>query len=181
MDSMEIAMGLAKVVSELKIAVKSSNTRWMEENLDAIYKNREKKAMLELGLQEQIQKRKAEIQQELNKLALEYEGELERVKMKVDQETKDYANFLRELDVIKAQIVAALKSATSITALLIHRHASELLNQMWNEDDLEQRKVLEGRLLDLFSSVTDDVVTLKSSEEGRYYLPEKTLKLIRGN
>jgi hypothetical protein len=153
----------------------------MENNLDTIYKNREKKEMLELDLQEQIQKRKAEIQQELNKLSLEYEGELERVKMKVTQETRDYANFLKELDAMKAQIVAAFKSATPITALLIHRHASELLNQMWNEVDLDQRKVLEGRLLDLFSSVTDDVVTLKASEDGAYYLPEKTLKLIRGN
>jgi hypothetical protein len=145
----------------------------MKNNLDTIYKNREKKEMLELDLQEQIQKREAEIQQELNKLALEYEGELERIKMKVAQE--NYANFLKELDAMKTQIVAAFKSATPITALLIHRHASELLNQMWNEEDLDERKDLEGRLLDLFSSVTDDVVTLKLSEEGTYYLPEKTL------
>jgi seryl-tRNA synthetase len=180
MNSVEIATGLARIISELTIAVKSSNTQWMENNLDTIYKNREKQEMLELDLQEQIQKRKAEIQQDLNKLSLEYEGELEQVKMKVAQETKNYANFLKELDAMKAEIVAVFKSTTPITALLIHRHASELLNQMWNEADLDQRKVLEGRLLDVFSSVTDDVVTLKSSEDGTYYLPEKTLKLIRG-
>ncbi|XWK89161.1 MAG: hypothetical protein U7127_03575 [Phormidium sp.] len=180
MDSMEVATNLARFVSELMLATKSLNTQWMENNLDTIYKNRAKKEMLELDLQEQIQKRKAEIKQELNKLALEYEGEIERLKMKVEQETKDYANFLKELDSMKAQIVAAFKNVPPVTALLIHRHTSELLNQMWNESDLERRKVLEGRLLDLFSSVTDDVATLKSSEGGTHHLPEKTLKLIRG-
>lgn len=179
MEPMEIAIGLAQMVAELKIAIKSSNTQWMEENLDAIYKNRERKASLELDLQKYIQQRKAEIQKDLSKLVLEYEGELERAKMKVEQETKDYANFLKELDSMKAKIVSAFQNATPITALLIHRHASVLLNQMWNEDDVDRRKTLETKLLDIFSSVSDDVIQLQSSENGEYYLPEKTLKLIR--
>lgn len=176
---MDVAGSLARIVSELIIAAKSANTQWMERNLDTIYKNREKKEKLELELQREIQLRKAEIRQELNKLALEYEGELERVKMKVEQETRNYEDFLKELDSMKAQIVAAFKNVPPVTALLIHRHASGLLNQMWNESNLEQRKILEGRLLDLFGTVSDDVLTLKASVDGTYCFPEKTIKLIR--
>ncbi|EKU97034.1 hypothetical protein Lepto7375DRAFT_1073 [Leptolyngbya sp. PCC 7375] len=179
MAALEIANNLAKIVSELMIAVKSTNTHWMEENLEAIYRNQKNKEMYELELQRQIQLRKAEINQELNELALEYEGKLERLKMKIEQETRDYTNFLKELDSLKSQIIAVFKDIPPVTALLIHRHASELLNDMWNEPEIEARRVLEAKLLDLFGSVNDDVKTLKSSEDGTYYLPEKTIELIR--
>lgn len=177
---MEEVGGLLKIVSELIIAIKSTNTRWMERNLDDIYKNRQKKEMLELELKRHISIRKAEIQQELKKLELEHQGEIEKATMKVEQETRNYENFLTELDAMKTQIMAAFKNTPPIIALLIHRHASEVLNQMWNEDNLEQRKKLEGRLLDLFSSVNDDVIILKASTDGTYYFPEKTVRLIKG-
>jgi hypothetical protein len=177
---LEISTTLAKIISELIIAVKSSNTQWMENNIETIYKNRSKKEMLELDLQEQIKKRKAEIQQDLNKISLQYEGELKRVQMEVDQITRNYADFLKALDSTKAEIVATFKDSTPITALLIHHHASGILNKMWNEADQDKRALLEGQLLDLFSSVADDINTLNSSPAGTYCLPEKTLKLIQG-
>lgn len=181
MAALEIANSLGRIVSELMIAVKSTNTNWMENNLEAIYISQKNKAIYELDLKEQIQIRKAEINQTLNTLALKYEGDLEQLKMKIDQETKEYANFLKELDALKSQIVGAFKNLPSVTALLIHRHASKLLNDMWNESDIEKRTEIEGKLLDVLRSVSDDVALLKGSKDGTYYLPEKTLDLIRGS
>jgi hypothetical protein len=176
----EVGGLLIKIVSELIFAVKSTNTQWMEKNIDSIYQNRQKKEMLELELKRQISIRKAEIQQELNKIELEHQSEIEKVRMKVEQEARNYENFLTELDAMKTQIMSAFNNIPPVVALLIHRHASEVLNQMWNEDNIDQRKKLEGRLLDLLSSVNDDVIMLKSSVDGKYYFPEKTVKLIKG-
>ena len=80
----EVGGLLIKIVSELIFAVKSTNTQWMEKNIDSIYQNRQKKEMLELELKRQISIRKAEIQQELNKIELEHQFEIEKVRMKVE-------------------------------------------------------------------------------------------------
>ncbi len=172
--------GLGRLITEFVISLRSANTQWMEKNLEVIYKNRERKENLELELQREIRKRRSEIEHELEMLSTEQSGELERLKMKVERDIRNYSNFLDELDKMKAQIVAAFKDSPPTVALLIHRHASELLNQMWNEENLGARKTLEVKLIDLMDSVSADVQALKASEDGSYHSPQKALKLIRG-
>jgi hypothetical protein len=176
-----IPEGFGRFLTEFIISVRSANTQWMEKNLEVIYKNRKRKENLELELQHEIRVRRSEIEHELEKLATEQAGELERLKMKVERDIRNYANFLDELDTMKAQIVAAFKEAPPTVALLIHRHASELLNQMWNEENLEARKSLEGKLIDLMDSVSADVKALRESEDGSYFSPKKSLRLIKGS
>jgi len=173
-----IDISLTAFLSELVLAIKSSNTQWMENNLDRIYDNRKKKATLELDIEETIILRKAAIKNELNRKNIEYEAKLKQLQMKVDQETKNYEYFLQDLDKMKAKIMNTFKHVPPTIALLIHRHASELLNQMWNENDITKRTTLEVKLFNLLNTVNDDVRALEASEEGTYYRPEKTITLI---
>jgi hypothetical protein len=159
--------------------LRSVDSEWIEENLDNLYRNREKKELLELDLEERIQRRKSEIQYDADRLTLERSFELERLKMKLKQQVGDYKDFLVELDSMKKQMQEFFIDVPPTFLRLIHHHASNLMDQMWNEDDLDKRRFLEKQLLELLISVNDDCTAAKSSQDGAYYLPEKTLKLIR--
>lgn len=176
----QIPESFGRFLSEFIISIRSANTQWMEKNIEGIYKSRERKETLELDLQKEIRTRRSKIEHELEMLSAEQSGELEKLKMKIDRDVRSYSDFLDELDAMKSQIVAAFPEAPPPIALLIHRHASELLNQMWQENNIEQRRILEGKLIDLMSSVNSDVQALKEQESSSYSTPENALKLIRG-
>lgn len=181
MDSIEIATNLAKMISELKIATKVANLKWMEDNIQDIYEGRKKRKLLEMDFQREIERKKADLDQEWRLLELEYEGELKKFKMKVERDIKGYEDFLNALDEMQSQFILDFKDVPPVMALLIHRHASELLNQMWNEGDPIKREALRVKFLDVLSNMAADVMTLKASEDGTYFLPERTLKLIKGD
>lgn len=181
MGSMEVASGVVKIISELKIATKVANIRWMEDNAHVIYENRKKKKMLEMDFKKEIRVREMEIEKELRTLAEEYEGEFKQTVMKVEQDIKSYERFLSELEKAQSQFILQFESVSPVMALLIHRHASELLNQMWNEEDPSQRRDLEVRLMDVLNSMAEDVVALKKTSEKDCHLPERTIKLMRGS
>jgi DNA-binding XRE family transcriptional regulator len=159
--------------------IRNIDSEWIEENLEVLYKNREKKELLEINLQGQIKIRQAEIQHEAQRVALERSLEIERLKMKLEHDTRNYKDFLEALDSMKKQMQTFFNDITPSLVKLIHHHASNLLDQMWNEGDLAKRKIFEKQLIELLSSVNDDVIAFQASQDGAYRLPEKTLKLIR--
>ncbi len=101
----------------------------------------------------------------------EHAGTMKRVELKIERDLNNYISFLDELDKMKGHIVAAFEGCSPIQALLIHQHSCRILNNMWEEKDIEQRQLLEIKLLTLMASVQNDLASKLSTPEG-------TLKIL---
>lgn len=175
----EINIGLTGLLSELIISIKSVNNQWMQDNLDNIYRNRQKKAKLDLDLEETIRLRKQEIEHELNTRKVNYKTEIDQLEIKCVRQVKAYEHFLDKLEEMKAEIIEKFPNIPTPIALLIHRHASEILDQMWYEaKDAKQKANFEKKLIHLLNTISEDVAMLDKSENGTYNRPEKTINLI---
>ena len=92
---------------------------------------------------------------------------------------KDYKEYLTSLETLKHSIQNSFDHLPEAVAFTIHHHAKQLLNQMWETDDFENKIHHELHLIKFMTTVHED--TRRHLEEGTSIdsLPEKTLRLIQ--
>jgi len=122
---------------------------------------------------------RAEMRHELAKQKIEHKAQQKQLQMKINQDLRDYDYFSNELEKFKLDMISSFTAAQPGKVLLIHSHASGLLEQMWDETDIDEKNILRVKFLDFFDAVTDDFRKLDASQDGTYLQPEKTLNLIR--
>ena len=98
-------------------------------------------------------------------------------KLKNEAFIKDYKQYLSSLDQLKQSIQLSYAHLPIAVAYTIHHHAKQLLNKMWEAEDLETKLHFEMQLLQFMTTVHEDArLSLEQSSEQN--LPKNTLNLI---
>jgi hypothetical protein len=119
----------------------------------------------------------ARIEQDLERLKIQFTEELARTREKETRITQDYKEFLDTIDEMKMHIVEAFPDMPKALALLIHQHAKRLIDDMWNNPDEQAQKLYRAKLAEFLKVVFDDT-SRTVFEDKKPRIPEKTLKLI---
>ena len=126
----------------------------------------------------ELKKRSAQLQHELLLLETKNSNELELLKIKCQQDIKDYKQYLTALDKLKKSIQQHYKHLPEAVAFTIHHHAQQLLNQMWEADDFAEKMRHEMQLIQFMTTVHEDAKAYLKNNNAEA-LPEKTLHLIQ--
>jgi hypothetical protein len=99
-------------------------------------------------------------------------------KTKCKQDVKDYQDYLAALAQLKTAIQRRYHTLPDVLAFTIHHHAKQLLNLLWEAQDLEQKMQCEMRLINFMMAIQDDASRISVTEVDAL-LPTKTLELLR--
>ncbi len=118
-----------------------------------------------------------QIKHEVELLKIKFSEQLNRVEASEAQTTRDYKEFLEMIDEMKSQIVEAYPDMPKVMALIIHQHAKQLIDELWNNPNEQLQNQNRARLTHFIKVVYDDttlgLVTSQSKKT-----PENTLNLI---
>lgn len=150
-------------------AIRDENIRWQQENLPVLAE-----------LEKQRKLSKQEIEQELKRRQIKFKYEMDQLEMEGASKIQDFREFLDAIDKIKNDFRQHFQQMSLPVALSIHQYGKRLLISMWNSNSIHERKKYEQQLFDFLYTVNEDIYLISSREnKDGFYLPEKTLKLIR--
>ena len=170
---------LARFIMAFINTLRDSHLAWKRERLDDILGLQHQKTLAKMELEAELEKRKAILKNEIERIISEGEAELKMLKDKHDREIKDYKQFLDAIDEMKEKIIETYQSIPLPMALTIHRHAKGLLNSLWDTDDLEEKILHERKLLRFLETIYEDTLALPAdSPHSTRALPAKTIAFI---
>lgn len=168
---MKVNEEFAKFLVGFVHAIKAENLKWEKENLPVIQEIQREKQIF-----------KQNIEQELKKREIEFKFEIEQMEKEGASKIQDFQDFLDAIDQIKNDCKKHFEKMTLPINLSIHQYGKQLLISMWNSKTLHERKRYEQQLLDFLYTVNEDICLVSSeNNQGNYYLPEKTIQLMRQN
>jgi len=121
--------------------------------------------------------KRVQTEHEVDLLRIKFTEQLKRVKERETQTTRDYKEFLAMIDEMKSQIVEAYPEMPKVMALIIHQHAKQLIDDMWNNPNEHLQNQCRVRFT-RFVRVSYDDTTQGLITEQHGKTPENTLKLI---
>lgn len=166
---MSISEDFGKFVADFINNLREENIKWKQENI------------LTLNELESLRRlSKQETEQALRRRQVYFKYKLQQKKKAVEDELKDFQDFLSAIDQLKDNLKQYYPNMPVPLILIVHQHVTQALVRMWDSNDFQERSKYEQQLLDFFLSISEDI-NLASSQEDQdtYYLPEKTLKLIK--
>jgi hypothetical protein len=158
--------------------VKDENLNWQRANHAELARIKHAQALAEEALAAELRKRSVTLEHEIALLKTKQDAELSMYKTSCQQDIKDYQQYLSALDKLKSSIKKSYAHLPEAVAFTIHHHAKQLLNQMWECEDLQEKMRYEMQLLNFMTTVHEDAqLRLVGKNTGK--LPERTLNLIK--
>jgi hypothetical protein len=160
-------------------ALKDENLLWENNNQEQSMRLKHARILAAKALEAQLKKKRVLLEHELTLLRTNNDAKVAMLKTKCKQDIKDYKEYLTSLETLKHSIQTSFDHLPDAVAFTIHHHAKQLLNQMWETDDFENKIHNELHLIKFMTTVHED--TRRHLEEGTSNdsLPEKTLRLIQ--
>ncbi|CAG1020896.1 hypothetical protein DOJK_00640 [Patescibacteria group bacterium] len=158
--------------------LKEEKLNWKLQHQAKELELKQARILAEEELVAELKKRSAKLQHELLLLDTKNANELELLKIKCQQDVKDYKQYLTALDKLKKSIQQNYKHLPEAVAFTIHHHAQQLLNQMWEAEDFAEKMRHEMQLIQFMTTVHEDAKAHLQSNNVEA-LPEKTLHLIQ--
>ncbi len=155
--------------------------RWHRRQREAdllVLKRRQ--AEVELELEAERRRRLMALEFELERLKRRQQLELTQLERKLEQDLKDYERYLAAVDRLQEQLRQSFSHAPEVIVLTIHHHAKQLLDKMWEAEDLNLRIERERELVKFLTTVYEDTIQAQS-EETRLLLPRRALRLMLGS
>jgi len=121
--------------------------------------------------------KRVQIEHEVELSKIKFAEQLNRVKEREAQTTRDYKEFLEMIDEMKSQIVEAYPEMPKVMALIIHQHAKQLIDEMWNNPNEHLQNKYRVRLTRFVKVVYEDTTQGLLTGDPRK-TPENTLKFI---
>ena len=146
-----------------------------QQQLNTLKQNR---ILQEQELAAALQKRNAQLAHDLALLKAKHDTELMIYQTRCAQDLKDYKQYLQALEQLKTAIKTSYTGLPEAVAFTIHHHAKQLLNNMWEAENLEEKLLLEMRLIQFMAAVHEDAKSYLANG-GDKRLPEQTLKLLQ--
>jgi hypothetical protein len=159
-------------------SAKSENLRWQQDKHDEIQALKNTKALEKQSLQAELKKRQVQFEHELAKMTQHHETDLSMLKAQSEQQIRDYKQYLDSIDQLKNLIQDSYSHLPSAVSLLIHYHAKQMLNQMWECEDFQEKLGHEAKLIELMTAVHQDTLNLTKVNDKQQF-PKRTLRLIR--
>ncbi|MDD5272096.1 MAG: hypothetical protein PHU14_05190 [Methylovulum sp.] len=159
-------------------SLKKADLDWHTEHHGQQAQLRHTHALAEQALAAELAKRTAELTHDIALLKTRQDTELELLKTRCQQDIKDYQHYLRSLEQLKHAIKASYQHLPEAVAFTIHHHAKQLLNQMWECNDFQQKMHYELQLLTFMTTVHEEAQLHKEGKD-QGSLPEKTLNLLQ--
>lgn len=159
-------------------ASKDENLKWKQQNQEQQLKLKHAQIVAEKQLEAELKKRTLQLTHEIELLNTENAAQLAMLKIKYQQEIKDYKQYLNSLDQLKVSIQKSYAHLPEAVAFTIHHHAKQLLNQMWETENFQDKMQIEMQLIKFMTTVHEESRLFLEGEQ-RENLPEKTLALIR--
>ena len=159
-------------------SVKDENLHWQNANQDQQVKLKHARVLAEKTLEAELKKKSVQLEHEITLLRTKNNTELSMLKTKCRQDINDYKQYLESLDQLKHSIQASYAHLPEAVAFTIHHHAKQLLNQMWETEDFEQKIKHEIELINFMTTVHEDA-RLYLEGTTTENMPERTLKLIQ--
>lgn len=138
---------------------------------------RESKKLAEQALVAQMKKQAQQLAHELALNATKNNNELAMLKIQCKQDLKDYQQYLASLDKLKLSLRENFAHLPEAVAFTIHHHAKQLLNRMWDAQDLQEKLKVEMQLIQFMTAVHEDSVNALS-DNASHGFPQKTLAFI---
>jgi hypothetical protein len=159
-------------------SVKDERLRWQTATHPQQAQLRHAQRLTEQNLEAELKKRAVQLEHEITLLKTRHDAELSIYKMRRQQDIKDYQHYLTALDQLKAAMQASYAHLPEAVAFAIHHHAKQLLNQMWDCTDFQQKMHYEMQLLHFMTTAHEETrLRLEGGADGA--LPEKTLNLLQ--
>ena len=159
-------------------AVKDENLKWKQQNQEQQLKLKHAQILAEKQLEAELKKRTVQLVHEIELLNTENEANLAILKVKYQQEVKDYKQYLNSLDQLKISIQKSYVHLPEAVAFTIHHHAKQLLNQMWETENFQDKIQVEMQLIQFMTTVHEESRLFLQGSQAEN-LPEKTLALIQ--
>lgn len=170
-------MTLLNKLLKLLHSLKDENLQWRQANQPSEAALKHARALSEQALAAELKKKSVQLEHDINRLKTQHDAELSMFKTKCKQDVKDYKQYLASLDQLKSSIQASYTHLPEAVAFTIHHHAKQLLNTMWETEDIEQKMQHEMRLIRFMTTVHEDA-RLYLEGNSADNLPKKTLDLI---
>lgn len=159
-------------------SLKDEKLRWQVTNQEQLLKLKHERALAEKELEIELKNKSVLLAHEVSLLETKNEAELIILKTQCKQDIKDYKQYLSSLDQLKQSIQLSYVHLPVAVAFTIHHHAKQLLNKMWDADDIEIKLHFEMQLLQFMTTVHEDA-RLNLEETSEEKLPQRTLNLIQ--
>ncbi len=179
MNSTHASSKIASFFMNLFNSAKSENLRWQQEKQQEIFSLKTNKERAKQALQAELDKQKAEFAFQLEKIKQQHETSLTMLKAECEQQIRDYKQYLGSIDQLKTLIQKNYSHLPDAVSLTIHHHAKQILKQMWECQDVEEKLQHETRLIDLMTTVHQDTLESKNAGHPGTQLPTRTLELIK--
>lgn len=147
--------------------VKVGDSEWQKEKLKEIAEIKRQKAITDI-----------ELDREIKLLKIKYAEQVNRAQERESRITQDYQEFLDKIDEMKSQIVETFPDMPKALALVIHQHAKQLIDDMWNKSDDKTQGVCRAKLAEFLKVVCDDTTQVLFDED-KSMIPKRTLELIQ--
>ncbi|MEE9426051.1 MAG: hypothetical protein V3V18_13900 [Methylococcales bacterium] len=116
--------------------------------------------------------------QQLKILEVQFAEQLQRVQERESRTTHDYHEFLDNIDEMKEHIVDSFPDMPKVMALVIHQHAKQLVDKMWNDCNEQDQGLFQAELASFLGLVFDDT-TRVLFDSHTTKIPSKTLEHIQ--
>lgn len=173
---MSILKKLALPLLRLWHSMKEENLNWRLDHHGQQIRLRHAHQLAEQALAAELAKKTTQLEHELALMKAQQDTELNLLKTRCQQDIKDYQQYLKALEQLKASIQNSYRQLPEAVAFTIHHHAKQLLNQMWECGDYQQKMLYEMQLLNFMTTLHEEA-QLAQREGG--VLPEKTLGLLQ--
>ncbi len=163
------------LITELKRTARE----WRRQEDLAALELKRRQAESELSLEMERRRRLLQLEHELEVLKRKQQFELSLLEQKQAQDRRDYQRYLQAVDQLQEQLRHAFRHAPEVIVLTIHHHAKQLLDRMWEAEDLHQRLQREQEFVKFLTTVYED--TLQAQGDGQPLLPQRALRLMLHN
>ena len=158
--------------------VREEDLQWKNAHQDQQARLKHARVLAEKALTAELKRKSIQLEHEITLLRTKNDTDLAMYKTKCRQDLKDYKQYLSSLDQLKRSIQASYQHLPEAVAFTIHHHAKQLLNLMWEAENLEQKMQHELHLIKFMTTVHEEA---REHLEGDFSkrLPEKTLALLQ--
>jgi hypothetical protein len=171
----ELARSFATSMMEFINELKTQSLEWEQNNSEEISELREQRALAKERIQGRASEERAKFKNELEKQQLEHEQKMEEIKVSGERRLRNYKEFLDAVDGMKQDLQRLYPDMPLATSLLLHHHASNLLERMWHEKDEYERGKLQEKFVIFLMAAQDDALAIS---ESKARVPQKMLSLI---
>ncbi len=136
-----------------------------------------RQAEMELDMEALKRRRLVELEFELERFKRQQQMELIQLEKKLEQDLQDYERYLAAVDRLQEQLRQVFSHAPEVIVLTIHHHAKQLLDKMWEAEELNVRIEREREFVKFLTTVYEDTIQAQN-EKTQLLLPQRALRLM---